>query len=203
MADSVESAPRPAIDDEEREARRRRAQTGEAERGLWQRTSFQRGLIEGAAIFALWRLLELAPIGFWPGALFPFVLLGLLVLRFLPPVWASLRVIATRREKMSRRFFGLAIRLALICTAIDALVALAIGEAAQPFGGPAYGPDIARFFAHGPHAHPLGVGAFLLTELLTAGFLIAYFLIATICTRLAQGGFLRFTMPSGDGRVTL
>jgi hypothetical protein len=24
-----------------------------------------------------------------------------------------------------------------------------------------------------------------------------------VCTRLANGGFLRFTMPAGNGRVTL
>ncbi len=204
MSEQVEPATPPdAAIEAERAARRRRARTGQAERGPWQRISFRRGLIEGAIIYAAWRLVVLAPITFWPGALFPAVLLILLALHFLPPIWASLRVVATRREKMSRRFFALAARLALTCTLIDAALALVAGDPAQPFGGPAYGPDLARFFASGPHAHPLSVGSFLLAEIATAGFLLAYFLIATICTRLAQGGFLRFTMPAGDGRVTL
>jgi hypothetical protein len=183
-----------------RAAQRKRAQTGEASSGLWQRVTFQRAIAEGVVIYALWRLLELVPITFWPPALFPFILLGLLVLRFLPPVWASLRVIATRREKMSRRFFTLAAILASLCALTDAGISLAVGDAAQPFGGPTFGPDIARFFA--THHH-LGLGTFFVGQLANYGLLLGYFLIATICTRLAQGGFLRFTMPSGNGRVTL
>ncbi|SRR5579884_3666836 len=189
---------------QEHAERRRRAITGEATRGLWQRTTFRRAVVEGTAIYAAWRLLVLVPITFWPAALFPLVLVALLVLRFAPPVWATLRVIATRREKMSRRFFEMAGILATICTGVDALIALFVGDPMQPFGGPQYGPDITRLFAHaGPHSHPLSFGAFLVATLATWGFLLAYYLIATICTRLAQGGFLRFTMPSGDGRVTL
>ena len=30
-----------------------------------------------------------------------------------------------------------------------------------------------------------------------------YYMLAVVCTRLANGGFLRFTMPAGKGRVTL
>ncbi len=182
------------------EERRKRAQTGEAASGLWQRIHFRRAIIEGTIIYALWRLLELVPPTVWPAVLFPFILLGLLVLRFLPPVWASLRLIATRREKMSRRFFALAGLLATTCLGADVLIALVVGDPAQPFGGPTFGPDLPRFFSR---AHPLSFGAFLVSELAAYGLLLAYFLIATICTRLAQGGFLRFTMPSGNGRVTL
>src|SRR6185437_2811018 len=174
-----------------REARRRQAQTGEAESGLWQRVHFGRAITEGTAIYAAWRLLVLLSPGIWPPALFPFVLLGLLLVRFLPPVWASLRLIATKREKMSRRFFKLAGMLATTCLAVDILISLAVGDPAQPFGGPTFGPDLPRFFGH---AHHLGFGAFLVGELATYGLLLAYYLIATICTRLAQGGFLRFTM---------
>ncbi len=184
-----------------REARSRRARTGQAESGLWQRVDLRRAVIEGTAIFAVWRLLTLVPIDVWPGALFPFILLGLLVLRFTPPVWAAMRVIATRREKMSRRFFRLAAILATTSLAADVVISLAVGEPRQPFGGPQYGPDIARLIGRGHHS--LSLGTFILSELLTYGLLLAYYLIATICTRLAQGGFLRFTMPSGNGRVTL
>jgi hypothetical protein len=202
MASDIGETPAPptTADLAAREAHSRRAHTGEAETGLWQRVHFRRAVVEGTAIFALWRLLELVPISFWPAALFPIILLALLVLRFLPPVWASLRLIATRREKMSRRFFWLAGILATTCFVADSIIALAVGDPAQPFGGPAFGPDLPRFFA--AHHH-LTLGAFLGMELATYGLLLAYFLIATICTRLAQGGFLRFTMPSGNGRVTL
>ena len=188
----------------EREERRKRAITGEASHGLWQRVTFRRAIVEGIIVYVAWRLLVLVPITFWPAALFPFVLLGLLILHFTPPVWATMRIIATRREKMSRRFFKLALVLAAFCAVADLLVALVAGDPAQPFGGPTYGPDIARLFiAAGPHAHPLAVTTLLGNSLENLGFLLIYFVIATICTRLAQGGFLRFTMPSGDGRVTL
>ena len=186
-----------------REERRKRSQTGEASSGFSQRVHFGRAIAEGTVIFVVWRLLELLPIDFWPAGIFPLVLLGLLVLRFLPPVWASMRIIATKREKMSKRFFKLAGVLATTCIAADLLIALFIGDAAQPFGGPTFGPNIARLFAHGAHSHSLSLLTLLGTELATYGLLLAYFLIATICTRLAQGGFLRFTMPAGDGRVTL
>jgi hypothetical protein len=33
--------------------------------------------------------------------------------------------------------------------------------------------------------------------------LLVYYTIAVVCTRLANGGFMRFTMPAGNGRVTL
>jgi hypothetical protein len=105
---------------------------------------------------------------------------------------------------MSRRFFEMAAILATACTGVDMVIALFVGDPMQPFGGPQYGPDIVRLLARaGAHTHPLSVGAFVIATLATWGFLLAYYLIATICTRLAQGGFLRFTMPSGDGRVTL
>ena len=183
-----------------RAARRQRLATGEADRGWWQRVGNRRAIVEGTIIFALWRLLVLVPITFWPAAIFPFVLIALLFLRCLPPIWAALRVIATRREKMSRRFFRQSFLLASACVLADVVIALCVGDPGGPFGGPLAGPDVARF-GGGPHA--LGFAPFLGAELLTYGLLLGYYLIATICTRLAQGGFLRFTMPSGNGRVTL
>ena len=30
-----------------------------------------------------------------------------------------------------------------------------------------------------------------------------YYTITVVCTRLVNGGFMRFTMPAGNGRVTL
>lgn len=196
-----EAVPIPNEDEAVHAARRHRNMTGEASRGLWQRISPRRAIFEGVIIFVAWRLLELIPIAFWqPPQIFPLILLLLLILRFSPPIWMALRLIATRRERMSRRFFQLSAILATACLGADILCSLFIGDPAQPYGGPRFGPNIARFGA-GPHH--LSVGDFLVSEILTYGLLLVYYLIATICTRLAQGGFLRFTMPSGDGRVTL
>lgn len=205
MAENADQASKskPTLTDTERAARRKLALTGEAERGLWQRTTFRRAISEGTVIFSVWRLLTLVPITVWPGGIFPFILLGLLMLRFVPPVWASLRMIATRREKMSKRFFKLAGVLALTSWGAEILLTLFIGEARQPFGGPLYGPDITRLLSAAHAPHHLALGDFLGYEVALLGLLLGYYLIATICTRLAQGGFLRFTMPAGDGRVTL
>jgi hypothetical protein len=37
----------------------------------------------------------------------------------------------------------------------------------------------------------------------SAALLFSFFTLTVVCTRLAQGGFLRFTMPAGGNRVTL
>nr|MBF6592779.1 hypothetical protein [Ktedonobacterales bacterium] len=68
-------------------------------------------------------------------------------------------------------------------------------------GGPSGPPDIVRFGLRGPNA--LTPTGFLLGELVTWFLLAIFFTIAVVCTRLANGGFLRFTMPAGGGRVTL
>ncbi len=168
---------------------------------LFRRTTMRRAIIEGILIYAAGLLIALVPPGFWPAAVFPVVLVARLALWATPPVWAASRVVSTRREKMSRRFWKLGPLLALYCALANALIALFIGEAARPFGGLLYGPDVTRFGAHGAAA--LGVGAFAISMLTQLGLLLVYYTIAVICTRLANGGFLRFTMPAGNGRVTL
>ncbi len=155
---------------------------------------------EGVAIFLAGRLLGLIPASFWPVAIFPGILVLRLVLGFSPPVWAALRVVSTRREKMSRRFWWLGPLLAVLCAAVDVVVALVLGEALV-LGGPAGPPDLVRLEARGA-AH-LGAGTFVLGEATLLAELAIYFTIAVVCTRLANGGFLRFTMPAGKGRVTL
>ncbi len=163
----------------------------------------RRAVAEGVAIFAVGRLLGAITPGALPDALFPLITLPLLrlVLMFLPPVWAALRVVSTRREKMSRRFWLLGPRLAVLCALADAAIALAFGDTTLLLGPVPGGADLARLFAHGTTA--LGVGAFASSEMKTLGLLLVYYTLAVVCTRLANGGFLRFTMPAGDGRVTL
>jgi hypothetical protein len=80
------------------------------------------------------------------------------------------------------------------------VIALLLGEATV-WGGAAGRPDLLRFGAHGAEA--LSPFSFLVGEGVTFVLLAIYFTIAVVCTRLANGGFLRFTMPAGDGRVTL
>jgi hypothetical protein len=167
---------------------------------LFRRTTMRRAIAEGVIIFAAGRLLGMVPISFWPGFTFILIQLLRLVLSFSPPVWAAMRVVSTRREKMSRRFWWLGVTLAVFCTLADAAIGLLLGEATA--WGPAQGGSyLARFSAHGPNAlTPL---AFVGGELATFALLTIYYTIAVVCTRLANGGFLRFTMPAGKGRVTL
>ena len=160
----------------------------------------RRAIVEATGIYVVARLLAMVPASFWPLAIFPLILILRLVLTFGPPVWVAARVVSTKREKMSRRFRNVGWQLAAVCALADALIALFVGDF-YFLGGPAGPPDIARFGLRGAQA--LSLGAFVIAEIGTFVFLALYFTIAVICTRLANGGFLRFTMPAGNGRVTL
>ena len=168
---------------------------------VFRRTSYIRAIIEGVVIFAAFRLLDMVSINTWPGAALISFFFLLLLLQFSPPVWAAQRVVSTKREKMSRRFWKMGPILAGLCFLVDLAVTLTLGDAGL-FGGPdGNGPVWARLSAAA--AHPLSWGAFIGNEIGSAAFLLIYFTIAVICTRLANGGFMRFTMPAGNGRVTL
>jgi hypothetical protein len=169
-------------------------------RSFFRTTTMRRAIVEGILIFVASRLIALVPVSFWPFWIFPLVLVVRAGLFVLPPVWSAMRVASTRREKMSRRFWQLGPTLAMWCTLADILIALVLGESTL-FGGPAGPPDVARFFLHGAlHLSPLDVIASAAIRLLLYAL---YYTIAVVCTRLASGGFLRFTMPAGKGRVTL
>lgn len=168
---------------------------------LWRRTTMRRATAEGVVLYTAGALLALPQPDFWPVPLFVAVLLLRLALFIAPPVWAAMRVVSTRREKMSRRFIRLGPLLAGLCALVSLLVALFIGTANLQWGGLVSGPALAGFFAHGKaHVAPLG---FLGDQVGWLVKLTIYYTIAVICARLANGGFLRFTMPSGNGRVTL
>jgi hypothetical protein len=179
-----------------RPVRRRR----QAEGRIFRRTGMVQAAGEGLLIYLAGRLLAMVPPEAWPAAIFPGILVLRLVLSFSPPVWAAMRVRSTRREKMSRRFWRLGPIMAGLCALADALVALALGQASL-LGGAVGPPDAVRLVSGGT-TH-LSLGAFVMGELFTAVTLALYFTIAVVCTRLANGGFLRFTMPAGNGRVTL
>jgi hypothetical protein len=167
---------------------------------MFRKTTMRRAIVEGVLIFVVGRLLGLVPIAFWPFWFFPVVLIVRTLLFIAPPVWTAMRVKSTKREKMSRRFWRLGPLLAVICIAADVVIALALGEAAL-WGGAAGPPDIVRFGASG--STHLAIADFLLSALERLVIFAVYYTIAVVCTRLANGGFLRFTMPAGKGRVTL
>lgn len=167
---------------------------------MFRKTTMRRAVIEGLCIYLVGQLLALVAISFWPAPAFPLILILRMTLFILPPVWAAMRVKSTRREKMSRRFWALGPVMALCATLISALIQLFAGETG-PLGGVTTKPDWARFGISG--AAGLTPGAFALSVLSGFGLLLVYYTIAVILTRLANGGFLRFTMPAGNGRVTL
>jgi hypothetical protein len=173
-------------------------------KSLFRKTTMRHAVAEAVIIFTAGQLVAMVPPDIWPSVLNPIVLpmtwILRLVLTISPPVWAAMRVVSTRREKMSRRFWWLGLRLAAYCTLASTLVALFVGES-NAFGPTGGGPDIARLFGTG-HNH-LSLLTFLTGQLVTFSLLVIYFTIAVVCTRLANGGFLRFTMPAGKGRVTL
>jgi hypothetical protein len=170
---------------------------------MFRKTTMRRAIVEGLLIYLVAQGLALVPISLWPATvIYPGVLILRTALFILPPVWAATRVVSTRREKMSRRFWRLGPTMAVCATMLSLLIALFIGETLEPWGGLTTAPDLTRLGLIGGHAS-LAFGAFALSALQNLGVLLVYYTIAVVCTRLANGGFMRFTMPAGNGRVTL
>ena len=169
---------------------------------MFRKVSYRRGVIEGVILYTLGRLGALITPAFFPDWVYVAAPLLFLVLQFLvAPYWATRRIQSTKRERLSKRFWLLGPRMAAICFAIDLLISLAIGLALYTFNGVQQGPALWRFFASG--ANHLSLLDFGIYELRSAALLLAFFTLTVVCTRLAQGGFLRFTMPAGGNRVTL
>lgn len=169
---------------------------------MFNKVSYRRGVIEGSILYTLGRLGALITPTAFPGWLLVLAPLLFLLLQFLiAPLWATRRIQSTRRERLSKRFWLLGPLLAAICLAIDLLVSLAMGLAIFTFTDAQRGPAVWRFFAGGAnHLSPLDFSVY---ELRSIALLLSFFTLTVVCTRLAQGGFLRFTMPSGGNRVTL
>lgn len=169
---------------------------------MFNKVSYRRGVIEGVILYTLGRLGAIITPAFFPGWLYVLAPLLFLALQFLiAPYWATRRITSTKRERLSKRFWLLGPRMAAICFCIDLIVSLAIGMALFTFEDIQQGPAIWRFFASGQnHLRLLQFGVY---ELRSAALLLSFFTLTVICTRLAQGGFLRFTMPAGGNRVTL
>ena len=169
---------------------------------MFNKVSYRRGVIEGVVLYTLGRLGALITPAFFPGWVYVAAPLFFLVLQFLAgPLWATRRIQSTKHERLSKRFWLLGPRMAAMCLGIDVFVSLTMGLAIYTFDGVQRGPALWRFFASGP-AH-LGLLDFGIYELRSAALLLSFFTLTVVCTRLAQGGFLRFTMPAGGNRVTL
>ncbi len=169
---------------------------------MFNKVSYRHGVIEGIILYTLGRLGALLSPVIFPDWTYVAVPLFFMALQYLiAPVWATRRITSTKRERLSKRFWLLGPCLAVICLSIDLLITLAFGLPVNSLGGIQQGPAIMRLTISGPNH--LAFGDLSLYELKTAALLFALFTLAVICTRLAQGGFLRFTMPAGDNRVTL
>ena len=169
---------------------------------MFSKVSYRRGVLEGVILYTLGRLGALVTPAFFPDWLFVALPLLFLVLQYiLGPVWATSRIASTKRERLSKRFWLLGPRMAALCLAVDIVITLTCGLAINAFGGVQQGPALLRLFVAGPqHLSLLDLGFY---ELKSAALLFSFFTLDVICTRLAMGGFLRFTMPAGGNRVTL
>lgn len=166
---------------------------------MFNKVSYRRGIIEGATLFTLGRLGALINPVIFPDWTFVAVPLLFLLMQFLlAPYWTTRRIVSTKRERLSKRFWLLGPRLAGICFAIDLLITLAFGFPVNNFGGIPQGSVLARLI--GGH---LSLADFGVYELRTGVLLLSLYTLVVVCSRLAMGGFLRFTMPAGGNRVTL
>lgn len=170
---------------------------------MFDKTSYRRGVLEGLLLYTLGRLGALITPVFFPGWLLIVAPVGFLLLQFLlAPFWTTSRIKQlSKRERLSRRFWLLGPRLAVLCLGSDLVISLGAGMAIYTFLGVQQGPVLLRLFASG--GTHLSLLAFALYELTNAALLFALYMLTVICTRLAQNGFLRFTMPAGRNRVTL
>ncbi|MBO0779832.1 MAG: hypothetical protein J2P37_13495 [Ktedonobacteraceae bacterium] len=168
---------------------------------MFYKASYRRGVIEGVIIYTLGRLCSLISPAVFPGWTYVAAPLLFLVLQYLlAPAWATRRIASTKRERLSKRFVLLGPLMAAICTGVDLVITLALG---MPTGGygTQHGSALLRLLANDPNR--LSVGEFMFHELTTILALFALFTLIVVCSRLARGGFLRFTMPAGGNRVTL
>jgi hypothetical protein len=170
---------------------------------MFDKTSYWRGVLEGLILYTLGRLGALITPTVFPDWVVVAAPVCFLVCQFLlVPYWTTRRIKQfSKRERLSKRFWLLGPLLAALCLGMDIVISLVAGLAIYTFDGVQQGPALARFFAEGTsHLSLLDFGLY---ELKNAALLCALYTLSVICTRLAQNGFLRFTMPAGDNRVTL
>ncbi len=168
---------------------------------MFNKVSYGRGVTEGIILFTLGRLCALISPSFFPDWTYVAAPLLFLLLQYIiAPFWAIQRIASPRRERLSKRFWLLGPRLALLCFGVELLITLFLGEATGSYGLQ-LGPVVIRLFVRG--SQHLSFGDWGIYELRVVITLLALHTLTVICTRLAKGGFLRFTMPAGGNRVTL
>lgn len=169
---------------------------------MFNKVSYRRGVIEGLFLFTLGRFCALISPVVFPDWTYVAAPLLFMVLQFIfAPFWTTKRIAAAKRERLSRRFWLLGPLLAVLSFVIDLVITLAFGLPVNSIGGVQHGSALQRLLTPGPNA--LTMADFGLYELKTLAALLALSMLTVICTKLAQGGFLRFTMPAGGNRVTL
>ena len=170
---------------------------------MFDKVSYRRGVIEGVLLYTLGRLGALITPTAFPDWMVVAAPVCFLFFQFLlAPFWTTRRIKqVSKRERLSRRFWLLGPRLAALCLGVDLVLSLIAGLAIYTFTGVQQGPALMRFFANGS-AH-LAFLDFVFYELKNAALMFALYTLIVICARLAQNGFLRFTMPAGGNRVTL
>lgn len=170
---------------------------------MFDKTSYRRGVLEGVLLYTLGRLGALITPTVFPDWVVVAAPVCFLLFQFLlAPFWTTRRIKQFgKRERLSRRFWLLGPLIATLCLVVDAVISLIAGLAIYTFDGVQQGPVLARLFASG--ASQFGLPDFAFYELKNAVALFSFCTLTVICTRLAQNGFLRFTMPAGGNRVTL
>jgi hypothetical protein len=170
---------------------------------MFDKVSYRRGVLEGVILYTLGRLGALITPTAFPDWVVVAAPVCFLFFQFLlAPFWATRRIKQWgKRERLSRRFWLLGPLLAALCAGIDIVLSLTVGMALFTFSSVQQGPALGRFFASGANA--LSFTDYAFYELKNIAALFALFTLTVICVRLAQNGFLRFTMPAGGKRVTL
>src|SRR6266487_2056830 len=119
---------------------------------LFNKVSYRRGVLEGVILYTLGRLGALITPAVFPDWLYVAAPLLFLVLQYLlGPVWATRRIVSTKRERLSKRFWLLGPLMAAICLAIDILISLTCGLSVNALGGVQQGPALWRLFIAGPN----------------------------------------------------
>jgi hypothetical protein len=168
---------------------------------MFNKVSYRQGIIEAVVIYTLGRLGALITPNIFPDWTYVAVPLLFWAFQYLvPPFWATRRIVSTKRERLSKRFWWLGPRLAGISIGINLLISLVAGLPVFLFEIQR-GPALMRLFESGQNH--LTLTGFVLLELELDAFILVIFSVIVICTRLAGGGMLRFTMPAGGNRVTL
>src|SRR5437667_12473233 len=92
---------------------------------MFNKVSYRRSVIEGVILYTLGRFGALITPAFFPAWVFVAAPLLFLVLQYLlGPVWATCCIVSTNGERLSKRFWLLGPRLAVICLGIDIIITL-------------------------------------------------------------------------------